>query len=78
MSNLEYRVLKNKKVDKELTMRVLKNPALSRIAVEFSSTACRMSVQKTFQDTYEGRVEAAEFEKTIKNTEDLKRYFGVK
>lgn len=78
MSNLDYRVIKKKKVDKETNLRVLKNEALNRIAVEFTSDICKLTLQKSYQDTYEGRLEAEEFQKTIKSTNDLKQYFGVK
>lgn len=78
MSNIEYRVIKNKKVDKETNLKVLKNVALSRLSVEFSSDVCKLVVQKTFQDTHDGRTAAEEFQKSIKSTNDLKKYFGVK
>lgn len=78
MSSIEYKVIKKKKLDKETNLKVLRNDALRRIAVEFSSDVCKMVIQKSFQDTYEGRAEAEEFQKTIKNTNDLKQYFGVK
>lgn len=77
MSSIEYRVLNNKKVDKETNLKVSKNDALNRIAVEFSSDVTKIVLQKSFQDTYEGRLAAEEFQKTIKSTNDLKKYFGI-
>lgn len=77
MSNIEYRVVKKKKLDKELTLRVLKNDASARIYVEFSLDSSTMVLQKSFQDTFAGRKEAETFQDTIKTGFDLKRYFGV-
>jgi len=78
MSSIEFRVLKKKKVDKETNLKVQKNDALNRLSVEFSSDVCKLVVQKSFQDTYEGRLASEEFQKSIKSTNDLKAYFGVK
>lgn len=78
MSRLDTKVLKKKKLDNETHLRVYKNEALQRISVEFSSDTFKMILQKSYQDTYEGRRDADEFSKTIKSTEDLKRYFGIK
>lgn len=77
MSSLDFKVMKKKKLDEETNLRVLKNTALGRISVEFSSDTCKLIVQKSFQNTHEGRKEADEFSKTIKSTDDLKRYFGI-
>lgn len=78
MTILDNKVIKTKKVDKETNVKILKNEATSRIMVEFSSDVCKLVVQKSFQDTHEGRLQAEEFQKTIKSTNDLKTYFGVK
>lgn len=78
MSILDNKVIKKKKVDKETNLRVMKNGALHRILVEFSSESSKMVVQKSFQDTHQGRKEAEEFQNVIKSTADLKAYFGVK
>jgi len=77
MSTLDNRVIKKKKVDKETNMRVLKNDTLHRVMVEFSSDVCKLVVQKSFQDTHQGRADAEEFQKTINCTNDLKKYFGI-
>lgn len=75
---LENKVIRNKKLDKETVLKVSKNEAGGRIFVEFSTIAGKFVVQKSFQDTVEGREEAKEFSKRIKNIRDLKKYFGVK
>lgn len=77
MSSLDNKVIKKKKIDKETNLKVLQNRALGRVMVEFSSDVCKLVVQKSFQDTYEGRKEAEDFQKAIKSTNDLKRYFGM-
>lgn len=78
MSNLEYRVVKKKKLDKELTLRVLFNPAAERILVEFSSKDGKMLLQKSFQDNHTGREGAKAFEGTLKSIGELKAHFGIK
>jgi hypothetical protein len=77
MSNLEYREVKNKKVDKELTLRVLVNIAAERILVEFSSKDGKMVLQKSFQDNFHGREDAKKFEKHFKSIKELKKHFKV-
>lgn len=78
MSSIEFRVLKEKKVDKEINLKVRKNDALNRLSVEFSSDTCKLVIQKSFQDTHEGRLKSEQFQESIKNINDLKKYFGVK
>jgi hypothetical protein len=76
MGNLEYKVVRKKKVDKELSMRVLVNTAADRILIEFSSKDGKMVLQKSFQDNYYGREEAAAFETRFKSIGELKRHFN--
>lgn len=75
MSNLENRVVKKKKLDKDLTLRVLKNEVSERIFVEFATENNRLFLQKSFQDNFQGRQEAEQFQNTIQSVEDLKNYF---
>lgn len=77
MSKLDYKVIKKKKLDQNTNLKVFKHEATERVLVEFSSDICKMVIQKSFQDTYEGRLAAEDFQKTIKSTDDLKRYFGI-
>lgn len=74
---LESKVLKKKALDKELTLTVTRIGVNGRIVVEFRHESGKMVRQKSFQDTYSGRAEADEFAKSIKNTKELKKYFGL-
>jgi len=74
MSQLDIKVLKKKKLDKELNLKVTKNDATERIFVEFSSKDGKLVVQRSFQDTYYGRLEAEKFEESMKTIEDFQLY----
>lgn len=76
--SIENKVLKKKKLDKDTTLRVLLNEAGQRLFVEFFSESPKLKVQKSFQDNFEGRKSAEEFQQSIKSTADLKKYFGLK
>jgi len=76
MANFENKVIKKKKLDKELTLRVLQNEMSGRIFVEFASEDGKLIVQKSFQDNYEGNKEAAEFQKRFKTIKELRKYLG--
>ena len=78
MSILDTKVLKKKKLDKDLNLKVSRNEASERIFVEFSSRDGKLVIQKSFQDTYLGRLDAEKFEKTFTVFEDLQRYFKIK
>lgn len=78
MTILETKVLKKKKLDKELTLKISKNDASERIFIEFSSKDGKLIVQRSFQDTYYGREEAKAFENNFKSIEELKAYFDSK
>jgi hypothetical protein len=71
MGNLEYKVIRKKKLDKELLLRVLVNKAAERMLVEFSSKDGKLFLQKSFQDNYYGRQEANTFEESLKTINDL-------
>ncbi len=75
MSLLDIKVLKKKKLDKDLNLKVTKNEASERIFVEFSSKDGKLVLQRSFQDTYMGRMEADRFQDTFKSIDDLKTYF---
>lgn len=78
MGNLEYKVVKKKKIDKEMTLRVLVNNAAERILVEFSSKDGKIILQKSFQDNFYGREQAKAFEGTLKSINELKAHFRIK
>ena len=73
----ENKILKTKKLAKEIQMQVSVNDMTSRIFVEFSTLEGKLKVQKAFQNTFEGKKQAREFEKKFKNLKDLKEYFGL-
>lgn len=78
MTNLDNKILKKKKLDKETTLLISQNEINGRIFVEFCSETNRLKVQKSFQNTFEGKRDSETFSKTIKNIKDLRKYFGVK
>lgn len=77
MANYDSKVLKKKKIDKELTLKVTQNELSGRIFVEFASEDGRLVTQKSFQNTYDGKKEAEAFQKKIKSMNDLRKYFGL-
>ena len=74
----DFKLIKEKKIDKETTLVVKSNIMSGRIFVEFVSNNPRIVLQKSFQDTYEGKNESETFAKSIKSTKDLRAYFGIK
>lgn len=75
MSTLEHKVLKNKKLEKDLILKITKSEAAERIFVEFASKDGKMRLQRSFQDNYLGRRDAAVFESMFKNLDELKAHF---
>lgn len=78
MPSYENKILKKKKLDKELNLKITQNEMSGRIFVEFSTESGKMVVQKSFQDNYEGQKEAEAFQKSMKNMRDFKKYLGIK
>jgi hypothetical protein len=79
MSNIfETKIIKQKKLGQECLLKISKNEANNLIFVEFSSINGKFIVQKSFQDTIEGRERAKEFQNKIKNIKDLRNYLGIK
>lgn len=78
MASLDLKVLKKKKIDKELTLKVSRNESSERIFVEFSSKDGKIVLQKSFQDNFYGHRDAEVFENSIKNIDALKAYFKLK
>jgi hypothetical protein len=73
----QNRVVKTKKLGKDALMQVSINEINRRIFVDFSSNDGKFKIQKSFQDTFDGKKEAKEFEKRFKTLNDLKRYLRV-
>lgn len=74
---IENKVLKKKKIDKELTLKVTQNEMSGRIFVEFLSDDGKITLQKSFQNNYEGKKDSEKFSKSIKSIGDLRKYFGL-
>lgn len=78
VQDLENKVIKKKKIDKELTLRVMQNKAMGRIFVEFTSKDGKLVVQRGFQDNYDGNQLALAFQETFKSIKAFKEYLGIK
>lgn len=76
-SDYGNKVIKTKKLDKDTTLKVIKNELSGRIFVEFSGMSGKLVLQRNFQDSLIGIRESEKFQKIIKNTKDLKKYFGL-
>ena len=73
----ENKVVKTKKLGKTVLLQVSENSYTNRIFVDFSTIDGKLKVQKTFQNNFEGKKEAKEFQKQFKSLGDLKKYFGL-
>lgn len=73
--NIENKQIRKKKLDKDTTLKVYLNESGQRIFVEFSTEDKKLFLQKSFQDTFEGRKESEAFQESIKSTKELKNYF---
>jgi hypothetical protein len=73
----DNKVLKKKKLDSEASLRVTQNEMSGRIFVDFFSEDGRLKVQKSFQDTFQGRADAEKFQKKIKSIKDLRKHLGL-
>jgi hypothetical protein len=77
-TNADFKLVKEKPLDKGSMLRVTKNLMSGRIFVEFTSVSPKLTLQKNFQDSFDGRKKSEEFAKSIKNTNQLIQYFGLK
>lgn len=77
-ANSDFKIVREKKLDKETTMKISKNLMSGRIFVEFRSANPNLVLQKNFQDTMEGKKESEKFAKSITSTAQLRAYFGIK
>lgn len=76
--NSDFKILKEKKLDKLTILKVSQNLMNGRIFVEYTSENPRIVLQKNFQDTYDGKLLVEAFSKKYKNTKELREYFGIK
>ena len=74
---IEHKTLKNKKLGEDLNLSVVLNEMAGRILVEFKSEDGKITLQKSFQNTVEGRTDSEKFQKKIKSLKDLRDYFGL-
>jgi hypothetical protein len=78
VTGTDFKVMREKKIDKDTTLVIKKNVMNGRIFVEFTSSNPRIVLQKNFQDSYDGKNLSEAFAKSIKSTEQLRAYFGIK
>lgn len=76
--NGDFKLIKEKKLDKNTTLKISQNLMSGRIFVEFASSDPKVTLQKNFQDSLTGKKESEKFSKSIKNTKQLREYFGIK
>ena len=77
-TNADFKTIKEKKLDKETTLKISKNNMSGRIFVEFNSKNPNIVLQKNFQDTIDGRKQAEDFSKSISTKNQLINYFSPK
>lgn len=78
MTSTDFKLIKEKKMDKGTTLKITQNLASGRIFVQFTSTNPNLMLQKSFQDNWFGKNDSEKFAKSIKNTSQLLAYFGIK
>ena len=77
-ANSDFRLVKEKTLDGGTTAKITQNLMSGRIFVEFNSIEPKLTLQKNFQDSRDGKKRSEEFFKSIKSTDQLKEYFGRK
>lgn len=73
----ENKVIKTKKLGKNVILQISENEYSNRILVDFYTIDGKLKVQKTFQNNFEGKKEANKFQKKFKSLNDLRKYFGL-
>ena len=73
---MDHKVTKQKKLEKELNLKISEDVYSNRIFVEFSSDDRKLVLQRSFQNTYFGQKESVEFSKSLKNLKDLQNRLG--
>ena len=73
----DFKLIKQKKLDRETLMTVSQNIMSGRIYVQYTSENPRIVLQRNFQDNYEGLREVERFAESIRTTVELKKYFGL-
>ena len=78
MMPADFKILKEKKLDKETILKITQNNMSGRIFVEFRTKNPNIVVQKNYQDTIDGRDQAEKFSKSINSKKDLISYLSPK
>jgi hypothetical protein len=76
--NSDFKLIKEKKVSKDVILKITQNLMSGRIFVEFSSQNPRIVLQRNFQDDIYGHMLSEKFAKSITSTNQLREYFGLK
>ncbi len=76
--NSDFKLIREKQLDSNTTLKVSQNLRSGRVFVEFVSDNPRIVLQKNFQDTMAGKLDSEKFAKSIRNTKELRAYFGIK
>lgn len=74
----DFKLIKSKELDKDALLRISKNLMSGRIFVEFSCKNPNLMIQKNFEDSLYGKKQADTFSKSIKNADQIRKYFGLK
>ena len=75
----DFKIIKEKSIDKLMTLKISQNIATGRIFVEFVTDGKpRIVLQKSFQDNYMGKLEADKFAKSITSIDQLRKHFGIR
>lgn len=74
----DFKVIREKQLDKEVNLKISQNLMNGRIFVEFTCNNPKLTLQKNFQDDFYGKQKSEAFSKSIKNVSQLKQYFGIK
>jgi len=75
---MENKILKQKKLNTELNLKISEDSYSDRIYVEFSSDDRKFVLQRSFQNNYFGQLDSAEFSKSLKTLKDLQSRLGYK
>lgn len=78
MAILEIKIVKKKKIDRDLNLKITRSDASERLFVEFSSKDNKLIMQKSFQNNYNGRLLAEAFENSFQSFEQFQEYFNKK
>ncbi len=76
--NGDFKLIKEKKINKSIRLIVSKNIMSGRIFVEFTLDSPKLVLQKNYQNDTDGKRLSEEFARSIKSVDQFKNYFGIK